>query len=143
MSFTALIAALRARVSSLVLLACSACAACAAGPALAAEVIEFHNANLDNYFVTADPVEAAAIDGGAAGPGWSRTGFNFTAGGPTPVCRFYGSITPGPNSPFYTALPDECAALKQLQAGTPAKEAGAFSIQPRWPLMDMSAVKPT
>ncbi|MBK9605890.1 MAG: DUF1800 family protein [Betaproteobacteria bacterium] len=95
---------------------------CAAGPALAAEVIEFHNANLDNYFITADRVEAAAIDGGAAGPGWSRTGFNFSAGGPTPVCRFYGSITPGPNSHFYTALPDECAALKQLQASTPATE---------------------
>ena len=119
MSLTALIAALRTRLSRLVLLACSACAA---GPALAAEVIEFHNANLDNYFITADLVEAAAIDGGAAGPGWSRTGFNFSAGGPTPVCRFYGSITPGPNSHFYTALPDECAALKQLQASTPATE---------------------
>ncbi|MBK8739253.1 MAG: hypothetical protein IPM02_06720 [Betaproteobacteria bacterium] len=38
------------------------------------------------------------------------------------MCRFYGSITPGPNSHFYTALPDECAALKQLQASTPATE---------------------
>ena len=35
------------------------------------------------------------------------------------------------------------AGCLRLQAGTPAKEAGAFSIQPRWPLMDMSAVKPT
>jgi hypothetical protein len=28
------------------------------------------------------------------------------------VCRFYGSITPGPNSHFFTADPDECAAVK-------------------------------
>ena len=34
------------------------------------------------------------------------------------------------------------AGCLRLQAGTPAKEAGAFSIQPRWPLMEMSAVKP-
>ena len=60
MSFTAPIAALRTRLSTLVLLAC---AACAAGPALAAEVIEFHNANLDNYFITADPVEAPLVFG--------------------------------------------------------------------------------
>jgi hypothetical protein len=126
-SFTAPIAALRTRLSTLVLLAC---AACAAGPALAAEVIEFHNANLDNYFITADRVEAAAIDGGAAGPGWSRTGFNFSAGGPTPVCRFYGSIAPGPNSHFYTALPDECAALKQLQA---ARRRHAEAVELREP----------
>ena len=65
MSLTALIAALRTRLSRLVLLACSACAA---GPALAAEVIEFHNANLDNYFITADRVEAAAIDAATRSP---------------------------------------------------------------------------
>jgi len=97
-------------------------AACAPYTTFAAEVVEFYNAVLDNFFITADPVEAAAVDAGAAGPGWSRTGFNFSSGGPIAVCRFYGSITPGPNSHFYTALPDECASPKALQATTPASQ---------------------
>ena len=31
------------------------------------------------------------------------------------------------------------AGCLRLQAGTPGKQAGAFAVQPRWPLMDMSA----
>ena len=80
-------------------------------PAFAADVVEFYNAPLDNYFITADPAEAKAIDNGAAGPGWKRTGDTFGAGGNTAVCRFYGSQTPGPNSHFYTVSAAECAAL--------------------------------
>jgi hypothetical protein len=38
------------------------------------------------------------------------------------VCRFYGSVSPGPNSHFYTALQDECNLLKALQASTPATQ---------------------
>lgn len=91
-------------------------------PVLATPVIEFYNTNLDNYFITADANEAAQIDGGSAGPGWSRTGNTFNSGGSTPVCRFYGSQSPGPNSHFYTVDPSECAALKQLQATTPATQ---------------------
>jgi len=87
-----------------------------------AEVIEFYNSNLDHYFVTADTNEAAAIDNGSAGPGWTRTGNTFKPGGDTPVCRFYGSQSPGPNSHFYTVDTGECAYLKQLQASTPATE---------------------
>lgn len=88
---------------------------------------EFYNLTLDHYFVTANPAEAVAIDGGAAGPGWSRTGQQWKGwvGGPIPnaaeVCRFYGApgIDPatgsrrGPNSHFYTLQPSECAAVKQ------------------------------
>lgn len=93
-------------------------------PALAdtPNVVEFYNTNLDHYFLTADPSEAAAIDNGSAGPGWSRTGNTFKSGGSTPVCRFYGSMSPGPNSHFYTADAGECAHLRQLQASTPATE---------------------
>ena len=96
-------------------------------PAITASVVEFYNINLDNYFITSNPAEAAAIDNGNAGPGWGRTGvaFNFNAGGDTPVCRFYGSIAPGPNSHFYTVSSAECNALKAQQATTPA-------TQPRW-----------
>ena len=85
-------------------------------------VVEFYNSNLDNFFITADPAEQAAVDSGAAGPGWSRTGEYFNAGGPSKVCRFYGSLSPGPNSHFYTIDPAECQALKDLQASTPITE---------------------
>ena len=82
-------------------------------------VVEFYNAALDHYFVTAEPAEAAAIDAGSAGPGWSRTGLSFKQGGDTPVCRYYGSVAPGPNSHFYSAFAGECSLLAQLEATTP------------------------
>ncbi len=88
----------------------------------AAQVVEFYNTILDNYFITADAAEASGIDKGGAGPGWTRTGNTFASGGTTPVCRFYGSQSPGPNSHFYTADAGECAYLKQLQATTPATQ---------------------
>jgi N-acetylneuraminic acid mutarotase len=84
-------------------------------------VVEYYNAGLDNFFITADPVEQTAIAGGSAGPGWSVTG-EFKPGGASQVCRFYGSILPGPNSHFYTIDPEECQALIELQAVTPATE---------------------
>ena len=88
-------------------------------------VVEFYNSILDNYFITADPAEQVAIDNGSAGPGWSRTGNEFFSAGPIAVCRFYGSLSPGPNSHFYTASAAECAGLIALQASTPASV-------PRW-----------
>lgn len=78
-------------------------------------IIEFYNSNLDNFFITADPIEAAAIDNGGAGPGWARTGNTFKWGGSSYICRFYGSFKPGPNSHFYTVDPAECQALKSAQ----------------------------
>ncbi|MEP7083464.1 MAG: S8 family peptidase [Betaproteobacteria bacterium] len=88
-------------------------------------VVEFYNAPLDNYFITANANEAAAIDRGDAGPGWSRTGGNFKSGGSANVCRFYGSLSPGPNSHFYTVDPGECAGLRAAQALT-------LGTQKRW-----------
>lgn len=88
-------------------------------------VVEFYNTNLDRYFLTANPNEAAGIDKGSAGPGWSRTGYTIKSGGSTSVCRFYGSLAPGPNSHFYTLVGPECNGLMQLQASTP-------SSQKRW-----------
>ena len=86
------------------------------------QVVEFYNANLDNYFIHANAAEQAAIDSGSAGPGWIHTGNSFASGGPIAVCRFYGSIAPGPNSHFYTSDANECAQLKQIQATTPATQ---------------------
>jgi hypothetical protein len=101
-------------------------------------VVEFYNTNLDHYFITADAGEAAGIDGGSAGPGWIRTGNSFKSGGSTPVCRFYGSQVPGPNSHFYTLAGAECDGLKQLQAITPA-------TQKRWNFesLDFVSTPPT
>ncbi|MEO5509449.1 MAG: hypothetical protein ABIS27_02385 [Longimicrobiales bacterium] len=76
-----------------------------------AMVVEFYNNNLLSYFITADPNEASAIDRGSAGPGWIRTGLSFKSGGSTSVCRFYGSLSPGPNSHFYTLAGPECIQL--------------------------------
>ncbi|MEQ1741038.1 MAG: hypothetical protein ABL869_00830 [Candidatus Nitrotoga sp.] len=84
-------------------------------------VVEYFNPDLDHYFIAADPGEQAFVDSGAVGR-WQRTGVRFISGGNVPVCRFYGSISPGPNSHFYTAGADECAQLKQLQATTPATQ---------------------
>lgn len=96
------------------------CAAIVSAGAQAA-VIEFYNPDLNNFFITADPVEQAFVDSGAVGR-WQRTGNAFAAGGPHQVCRFGGNstINPatgtfyGPNSHFYTADVDECEGLKAL-----------------------------
>ena len=85
----------------------------------APRVVEYYLASRDHYFITADPIEQAAVDSGAAGP-FFRTGGMFKAGGTTPVCRFFGNtnINPatgafyGPTSHFYTADANECAGLK-------------------------------
>lgn len=89
-------------------------------PFAAASVVEYYHSVLDNYFITADPVEQAAVDGGAAGAEWRRTGSVFKAGGSSQVCRFYGNNNPnpatgtryGPNSHFYTVDAAECNGLK-------------------------------
>lgn len=97
-----------------------------------ARVYEFHHAGLDHYFRTASAAEAGSL---TPASGFLPTGDDYLAldrgvmlsslAGASPVCRFYGSVDPGPNSHFYTADPGECAGLKQIQAQTPA-------TQPRW-----------
>ena len=89
-----------------------------------AVVTEYYNSILDHYFVTSGDAERASLDSGGAGPGWSRTGFEFTVSpGPrdgwSPVCRFYGNPQLdasgrriGPNSHFYTVSPAECELVK-------------------------------
>lgn len=94
---------------------------------VAGAAVEFYNSGLKHYFLTADPAEAAAIDAGAAGPGWGRTGGSFKVsatqtGGTAAVCRFYGSPSPGPNSHFFTADAGECAGLRALEAATAESE---------------------
>lgn len=91
----------------------------APAPASAGEriVVEYHNASLNHYFITAEPAEAAMLDAGILVPGWRRTGFDFKAwpaGAPQGLvaCRFFGTPGLGPSSHFYTLNADECAKVK-------------------------------
>jgi dienelactone hydrolase len=75
--------------------------------------VEYHNASLDHYFMTADPQEVAVLDAQTI-PGWFRTGYQFKVYVPgstsgLPACRFFGKPGVGPNSHFFTILPNECA----------------------------------
>ena len=67
-----------------------------------------------HFFYSASPAEQAIVDAGGAGQ-FARTGRLFLTGGTSPVCRFYGSVTPGPNSHFFTVDAGECNALKAAQ----------------------------
>jgi len=83
----------------------------------AAVAVEYYNAALGHYFLTAFPEEAAALDAGAFGGAWKRTGFGFAVAPPADtgavdVCRFFGTPHVGPNTHFYTGNAQECAALQ-------------------------------
>ena len=99
--------------------------ALAAGAASAAllAAVEFYNASLDHYFVTASAEEIGKLDTGVL-RGWTRTGQSFSVADPStvaaginPVCRFYGLPSAGLDSHFYSASPAECDAVKQRFAG--------------------------
>ena len=76
--------------------------------------IDFPSAPGGHFFYTSDAAEQSYIDSGQAGH-FQRTGRSFNTGGYVPVCRFYGSQTPGPNSHFFSADQNECTGLKALQ----------------------------
>lgn len=87
------------------------------------QIVEFHNTQLDHYFFAGQD-EAHFIDQGGAGPGWVRTGQTFWEESQLSflfigVCRFYGSVSPGPNSHFFTSSGAECEWLKSLAATLP------------------------
>ena len=44
------------------------------------QVVEFYNAALAHYFISADPTEIAALDAGAFGGAWKRTATPFPIG---------------------------------------------------------------
>jgi hypothetical protein len=75
-------------------------------------VIEYYRADLDHYFYTADPAEAAFVDA-VLGAIFQRTGEIFYAWanpalappGAKPVCRFYSGVF---NSHYFTADAFEC-----------------------------------
>ena len=86
-----------------------------AGPV---DIVEFHHAAFDHYFITADPDEIGKLDSGQF-TGWQRTGLSFNgldAGdmspGARPVCRFYGLPSAGLDSHFFSASATECDEVK-------------------------------
>ena len=93
-------------------------------------VAEYFNTVLGHYFL-AIPDEWGAIERGEAGPGWVRTGAGFTARTKlqSPISvnvqRFYGSVSPGPNSHFFTIDMQEARWLQDDIYRIPADK-------PRW-----------
>ena len=99
------------------LAALGACTLLSSGAfAASANAVEYFNAALGHYFVTASPDEAAMLDAGTIS-GWARTGYAFSvgadaSGGELPVCRFFSAAFAPKSSHFYTPYDDECALLK-------------------------------
>ncbi len=85
-------------------------------PPATADLIEYHHAEWDHYFVTSIADEIAKLDSGVFA-GWARTGYKFksyalgTAGSAT-VCRFFSTSFAPRSSHFYTPFAGECAAVK-------------------------------
>jgi hypothetical protein len=84
------------------------------------------------YFETAFPAEIAALDGGAFGGVWQRTGQTFKVWpqpnpASSPTCRFFSTAFDPKSSHFYTPFPDECTTVKAEPAWQ--FEAIAFYIQ--------------
>jgi len=81
---------------------------------------EYHNGILDHYFLSSSNQENAAIDSGAAGPAWVRTGEQFATvpadacHGSRPVYRFYG---PAAKSHVFTPDPQECGGVRKAGTG--------------------------
>ena len=87
-----------------------------ANPGKTTPVVEFYNATLDDYFITANAAEISDLDNGVH-LGWVRTGLRFLAytdpsvapPGARAVCRFYVVPQYG-DSHFFSADANECAA---------------------------------
>ena len=104
-------------------------------PSGAFEVVEYYNAYLDHYFITAQPAEIAYIDTVLSGS-FQRTGLYFYAYlspifapfNSRPVCRFFASGLI--NSHFFSASASECSFVQANWPGIWTLETSAsFYIQ--------------
>jgi serine protease len=94
-------------------------------PPNAYQVVEYYRADLDHFFITADPAEVHFVDTFLSGI-FQRTGLYFyaylnSASAPPdaqPVCRFYADATVRINSHYYTASLRECVYVLLNYAGT-------------------------
>ena len=81
------------------------------------EAVEYYHAGFDHYFITAESAEIAALDGGAFGGAWVRTGESFkvesaATTGTSQVCRFFSNSFSPKSSHFYTANVTECVDIR-------------------------------
>jgi hypothetical protein len=96
----------------------SASVAMSAPPPGIAPAVEYNYADWNFYFITAIPNEITALDGGAFGGVWKRTGQQFNvyatanapAGAPT-VWRFFSTTFAPKSSHFYTGIMAEYNSL--------------------------------
>ncbi len=84
--------------------------------------VEFYNATLHHYFITAYPEEAAALDAGTNVKGWTRTGGQFTvftdpAEGLQAVCRFFGTPGEGPTRTSTPPTPPSAPRSRRCRRG--------------------------
>jgi hypothetical protein len=79
------------------------------------DLIEYHHAAWDHYFITGIADEITKLDNGTF-VGWARTGLQFkafptgTANG-SAVCRFFSTAFAPRSSHFYTPFASECATV--------------------------------
>jgi hypothetical protein len=82
-----------------------------------ASAVEYYYPAWNFYFETAFPDEIAALDGGAFGGVWHRTGQTFNVwpqptASALPTCRFFSTSFAPKSSHFYTPFLAECAIVK-------------------------------
>jgi len=82
-----------------------------------ATAVEYVNAAWGFYFVTAAGTEIFALDNGAFGYAWQRTGETFAVwqtavAGSTATCRFFSAAFAPRSTHFYTPFAAECDGLK-------------------------------
>jgi len=94
--------------------------------------VEYFNAAWGFYFMTAFATEINALDGGAFGGAWQRTGESFTVWpqptlGSAATCRFFSDVFAPRSTHVYTPFVSECDALKASSAWS--YEGIAFYLQ--------------
>ena len=102
-------------------------------PTQTATAVEYYYDVWNFYFETSFPDEIAALDGGAFGGAWKRTGDTFkvwpSSGTPAavPTCRFFSTAFAPKSSHFYTPFANECE-IRKADPGW-QYEAIAFYVQ--------------
>jgi len=86
-------------------------------PTQTVAAVEYYYDVWNFYFETSFPDEIAALDGGAFGGAWKRTGQTFkvwpqATGSASATCRFFSIAFAPRSSHFYTPFPSECALVQ-------------------------------
>ena len=108
------------------------------GPPPTQTAVEYYYDVWNFYFETSFPDEIAALDGGAFGGAWKRTGETFqvwpSASNPAavPTCRFFSTAFAPKSSHFYTPSASECLFRQTDPASSAAwqlETAAAFYLE--------------